>query len=75
MILSLFFVQNQLKLAIKITYQEIESIDVDEYPSELKSLVLKTLEKNPDSRPSARDLLNDPIFASISSYDKLYLIK
>lgn len=60
---------------MKISTQEVPEIEVDAYTEELRKLVGKILTKNPDLRPNAKEILDDPLFKSRREYVlALYLI-
>jgi hypothetical protein len=46
-----------------ISAGSIEDIKVDIYNEELKQLIKKILTKNPEFRPSASEILNEPILS------------
>jgi serine/threonine protein kinase len=64
--LSYLLLQNQLKLAIKISTCDVNEIDIEEFSLELRQLVKSILSKDPDERPSAREILDHPVFSSRS---------
>jgi hypothetical protein len=51
-------------VAIKILSSEIDEEQIEQYSTEMKTLVKSLLNKDPDSRPSARDILASDMFAS-----------
>ena len=65
----LIYLKNQLKLAIKISSCDINPIDdieLDFYSKELKSIIRSILRKEPELRPSAKQILSDAVFSTKS---------
>ena len=61
---KVFDATNQLKLALRISQGQVRDIQVDSYTGELKKLIKKILTKNPDDRPSAKDILAEKLINS-----------
>lgn len=59
-----FEATNQLKLALKIISFDVNELNMDEYDNDLKNLVKKILSKEANNRPTAKEILNEEIFAS-----------
>lgn len=57
-----FDATNQLKLAYRISLCEVLPIDNDKYSLDLKTLIQLILSKEPDERPSAKQILSHPLF-------------
>lgn len=49
---------------MKISVCDVNEIENDIYSAELKSLVKTILSKDPNLRPSAREILNNPLFST-----------
>ncbi len=56
--------KNQLKLALKISTSNIDMIEINSFSTELRNLVRKLLSRDPIERPTAKEILNEPIFVS-----------
>jgi serine/threonine protein kinase len=56
--------KNQLQLALKISKYNTQDIQSENYCEELKQIVGKMLTKDPELRPSATEILKEPIFSS-----------
>ena len=66
-------IKNHLKLALKINSSKVEDIKNDQYCSELKALVKRMLMKKPAERPTAKEILNEPILAAKAPYPNHFL--
>ena len=65
--------KNQLKLALKISTSNIDMIEINSFSTELRNLVRKLLSRDPIERPTAKEILNEPIFVSRETWFWIFI--